>query len=161
MIHGLSSLHYSHVKLIFPARRILFLAPLLLALSHLPAQAAQDAEVPGCPAIAVPADSLVVGSTHAHLPSMTVWPRAPGMRYSGCLYLWLDGQLHTIARFAEGRFVHGVTPDLLTETKVLCNARPARDENYACAQMRQEFAGFLAEMETFATKAKLSGQPDS
>lgn len=85
---------------------------LLLGVAHLPAQAATQAMVQGCPYITAPADSLVVEGNH-HLPGLVIWPRSVKQAYSGCTYVWFETRLHSIARWSEGKVVDGVIDDLV------------------------------------------------
>jgi hypothetical protein len=128
----------------------------LLGLAYVPAQAATQPTVPGCPYIAPPADSLVVEGNH-HIPSLVIWPRSITQGYSGCVYLWLETRLYSVARLSDGKVVDGVIDDLVNGVfddsdlppMVYCEAASQAGEN-DCARFRklwmEEFPEMIGEM---------------
>lgn len=89
---------------------------------------------------------------------MAMWPRAPDAGYTGCLYIWLDRQPHYIARFDQGRFVEGITPDVLTDRMTRCGARATDEESLSCAQMRRALPELIGNMENLPPATMPAGR---
>lgn len=123
---------------------------------ELPAHAASQPRVKGCPYQARPADSLVVEGSR-HLPGMAIWPRAFAPAYTGCAYIWFGTRLHTIARFQDGKVIDGVINNMLeglhdeSDLPPMVYCRKPVDDTYSdCGRFTQawrvDFPGMVEEI---------------
>ena len=135
-----------------------FVAVTASLMMQLPAQAATQPQVEGCPYMAPPADSLVVEGNH-HLPGMTFWPRAFPPAYTGCAYIWYGKRVYTIARWRDGKVIDGVIDEKLksiwdeSDLPPMVYCKKSVDDTYSdCGRFTQlwrvEFPGIVEEINT-------------